>query len=89
MSDALTEPAERPETSVDLGARAAKQAERRMLIDGELVDAASGALFDNSSPATGAVLGVTAAAGEPDMDRAIGAAPVSYTHLTLPTTPYV
>ncbi|PRC46651.1 aldehyde dehydrogenase, partial [Mycobacterium sp. ITM-2017-0098] len=74
MSDALTEPAERTETSVEWGARAAQRAERRMLIDGELVDAGSGAQFDNLSPATGAVLGATAAADDRDMDRAIGAA---------------
>jgi aldehyde dehydrogenase (NAD+) len=74
VSDALTERAERTETSVELGARAGQRAERRMLIDGELVDAGSGAQFDNLSPATGAVLGATAAADERDMDRAIGAA---------------
>jgi len=45
-----------------------------MLIDGELVGAASGAGFDNVSPATGQVLGSTAAAGAKDMERAIGAA---------------
>jgi aldehyde dehydrogenase (NAD+) len=45
-----------------------------MLIDGELVAATDGAEFDNVSPATGLVLGRTAAAQEHDMDRAIGAA---------------
>lgn len=45
-----------------------------MLIDGELVAAESGAEFDNISPATGLVLGATAAAGAADMARAIGAA---------------
>src|SRR6478752_1564913 len=45
-----------------------------MLVDGELVAAESGAEFDNISPATGLVLGVTAAAGPRDMGRAIGAA---------------
>ncbi len=50
------------ETSVELGRRAAQRAERRMLIGGELIEAASGAEFDNLSPATGAVLGATAAA---------------------------
>ncbi|UXA19635.1 aldehyde dehydrogenase family protein [Mycobacterium sp. SMC-4] len=62
------------ETVIELGRRAAQRAERRMLIGGELVVAASGAEFDNLSPATGAVLGVTAAADAIDMDRAIGAA---------------
>ncbi|WP_132369947.1 aldehyde dehydrogenase family protein [Nocardia alba] len=45
-----------------------------MLIDGELTAAASGASFDNRSPATGEVLGTTAAADEQDMLRAIAAA---------------
>jgi aldehyde dehydrogenase (NAD+) len=70
---------ERAETSVDLGRRAAERAEARMLIDGDLVGVASGAEFDgaefdNVSPATGRVLGGTAAAGREDMDRAIAAA---------------
>ncbi|MDT5112887.1 MAG: aldehyde dehydrogenase, partial [Mycobacterium sp.] len=45
-----------------------------MLIDGELREAQSGARFDNLSPATGKVLGTTAAAAASDMDAAIGAA---------------
>jgi aldehyde dehydrogenase (NAD+) len=45
-----------------------------MLIDGELVAATAGAEFDNVSPATGLVLGRTAAAQTQDMDRAIAAA---------------
>lgn len=61
-------------TSVEIGKRAATAAESRMLIDGELVGAASGAEFDNISPATGRVLGTTAAADAADMDRAVGAA---------------
>ena len=65
---------ERTETSVDLGKRAATRAESRMLIDGELVAATSGAEFDNVSPATGLVLGRTAAAQAEEMDRAIAAA---------------
>jgi aldehyde dehydrogenase (NAD+) len=63
---------ERTETSVDVGRRAAQRAESRMLIDGELVAAASG--FDNVSPATGLLLGSTAAAAPEDMQRAIAAA---------------
>ena len=62
------------ETSVDICRRAASRAESRMLIDGHLVDAASGATFDNMSPATGLLLGSTAAADADDMDRAIAAA---------------
>jgi aldehyde dehydrogenase (NAD+) len=65
---------ERTETSVDLGRQAAMHAESRMLIDGELVAATDGAEFDNVSPATGLVLGRTAAAQAQDMDRTIGAA---------------
>jgi aldehyde dehydrogenase (NAD+) len=60
--------------SVQLGLRAAQRAESRMLIDGELVAAASGAEFDNLSPTTGSVLGATAAAGQHDMERAIASA---------------
>ncbi|WP_319447305.1 MULTISPECIES: aldehyde dehydrogenase family protein [unclassified Mycobacterium] len=45
-----------------------------MLVDGEMVAATSGAEFDNISPATGSVLGGTAAAGPDDMGRAIAAA---------------
>jgi aldehyde dehydrogenase (NAD+) len=45
-----------------------------MLIVGELVAAAGGEEFDNVSPATGRVLGATAAAQSEDMDRAIAAA---------------
>ena len=70
----MSEVEERTETSVELGRRAAERAESRMLIDGELVPAASGEEFDNLSPATGLVLGRTGAAGAQDMDRAIAAA---------------
>lgn len=51
-----------------------KQGERRMLIDGELALAQSGATFDNVSPATEEVLGDVADGSAPDMDRAIAAA---------------
>ena len=61
-------------SSVEIGERAARRAEPRMLVDGELLAAESGAEFDNVAPATGLVLGTTAAAGAADMDRAIGAA---------------
>jgi aldehyde dehydrogenase (NAD+) len=69
---------ERTETSVDLGRLAASRAESRMLVDGELVAAASGEEFDNLSPATGLVLGRTAAAQPQDMDRAIAAARTAF-----------
>lgn len=60
--------------STELGRRAGRRRESRMLIGAELVAAASGATFDNVSPATGQVLGSTAAAGPEDMLRAIAAA---------------
>jgi aldehyde dehydrogenase (NAD+) len=53
---------------------AAVQGEVRMLIDGELVEAASGKTFDNINPATEEVLGQVADAGVDDMQRAITAA---------------
>ena len=71
MSDAVQE---QVASSVEIGKRAARLAERRMLVDGELVAADTGAEFDNVSPATGLVIGTTAAAGPIDMTRAIGAA---------------
>ena len=45
-----------------------------MLIDGELVGAASGAMFDNINPATEEVVGAVPNAGIADADRAVGAA---------------
>jgi aldehyde dehydrogenase (NAD+) len=49
-------------------------AEPRMLIDGKLVDAASGATYGNINPATEEVAGQVADGGADDMDRAIEAA---------------
>src|SRR4051812_13368925 len=45
-----------------------------MLVDGWLCEAVTGVRFDNVSPATGQVLGSTAAASTDDMDAAIAAA---------------
>jgi aldehyde dehydrogenase (NAD+) len=45
-----------------------------MLIDGQLVEAASGRQFDNVNPATEEILGPVADASAEDMQRAIGAA---------------
>ena len=45
--------------------------EVRMLIDGELVEAASGKRFENINPATEEVLGEVADASPEDMQRAI------------------
>ncbi|MCU1587536.1 MAG: Aldehyde Dehydrogenase [Frankiales bacterium] len=54
-------------TSTQLG-------ELRMLVDGALVEATDGRVFDNVNPATEEVLGVAADASAADMDRAIAAA---------------
>jgi aldehyde dehydrogenase (NAD+) len=48
--------------------------ERRLLIDGKLVESSSGATFDNVNPATEEVLGVTADGTAADMEAAIAAA---------------
>jgi aldehyde dehydrogenase (NAD+) len=50
------------------------QGESRMLIDGELVGAASGKTYDNVNPATEEVIGVAADADRADMEAAIAAA---------------
>ncbi len=49
-------------------------AESRMLIDGALVEAASGATFANVNPATEMVIGEVSDGGVQDMERAIAAA---------------
>jgi aldehyde dehydrogenase (NAD+) len=49
-------------------------AEHRMLIDGELVQAADGRAYDNINPATEEVAGTAPDAGPDDVERAIGAA---------------
>ena len=48
--------------------------QRRMLIDGELVEAASGGLYDNVNPTDGSVLGQACDADESDVERAVVAA---------------
>ncbi len=48
--------------------------EERLYIDGELVAAEDGAIYENVDPATEEVLGVAADASVGDIDRAIGAA---------------
>ncbi len=54
--------------------------EVRMLIDGELVEAASGKRFENVNPATEEALGEVADASAEDMQRAIGAARRAFDH---------
>ncbi|MGE0586803.1 MAG: aldehyde dehydrogenase family protein [Flavobacteriaceae bacterium] len=49
-------------------------AEWRMLIDGGLVPSSSGATFENVSPVTGEVIGVTADGTREDFERAVAAA---------------
>ena len=46
----------------------------KLLIDGQLVDAASGETFETVSPATNEVVGRVAKAGPEDVDRAVAAA---------------
>ena len=48
--------------------------EVRLLIDGQLVPAASGQTYVNVNPATEAIMGEVADAGLEDMDQAIDAA---------------
>src|SRR5690349_4010493 len=48
--------------------------DRRLLINNEWCDAASGKTLDVSNPATGKVIGKVAHAGIPDLDRALAAA---------------
>ena len=48
--------------------------ETRMLIDGQLVPAASGKTYNNINPADNSVAGVCADAGPEDMEVAIAAA---------------
>ena len=49
-------------------------AEQRLLIDGELVAAASGRTYNNFSPVSELAIGLVSDAGHEDMDRAIAAA---------------
>jgi aldehyde dehydrogenase (NAD+) len=48
--------------------------EERLLIDGKLVEAEGGAVYDNINPADESVLGVAADASRADLERAIAAA---------------
>jgi aldehyde dehydrogenase (NAD+) len=62
-------------------------AEPRMLIDGKLVEAASGATYGNINPATEAVAGEVADAGPDDMNRAIEAARRAFDETDWSTNP--
>jgi len=59
--------------------------ESRMLIDGELVEAAGGATYDNVNPATEDIVGPAADAGTADMERAIAAARRAFDESSWPT----
>jgi len=59
--------------------------ELRMLVDGKLVEAKSGKVFDNINPATEEILGQVADAGHEDMDEAIGAARRAFDETTWST----
>src|SRR5271169_2383833 len=64
---------------------AASFGEERMLIDGELVRASGGAVFETVNPATEEVLGVAPDATGADLDRAIGAARRAFDDTDWPT----
>jgi aldehyde dehydrogenase (NAD+) len=63
------------------------EAEHRMLIDGKLVDASSGATFANVNPATEEVIGEVADGTRRDMDAAIDAARRAFDDTTWSTDP--
>ncbi len=63
------------------------EAEHRMLIDGKLVDASSGATFANVNPATEEVIGEVADGTLHDMDAAIDAARRAFDDTTWSTDP--
>src|SRR5436190_3447968 len=67
------------------GTVTAVQGEPRMLIDGDLVDAATGNTFENVNPADEQVLGVCADGSAEDMQRAIAAAGRAFDETTWPT----
>jgi len=62
-------------------------ANENLLVDGKLVPAASGKVFENVNPATEEVLGVAADAGAEDMDAAIAAARRAFDDGTWATDP--
>ena len=61
--------------------------ERRMLLDGRLVEAGTGATFENVNPATEEVLGVTADASADDMRAAVAAARRAFDETSWSTDP--
>lgn len=70
----MTTTLESPKVDVLPEVRAFSQGTKRMLIDGELVEAVSGATFPTLDPATGEKIADVAEAGPEDLDRAVAAA---------------
>ena len=66
--------------------RAMPVAAPAMIINGKPVMAKTGATLNVVSPIDGSLLTKIPDASEADVNIAITSAPVSYTHLTLPTT---
>jgi aldehyde dehydrogenase (NAD+) len=62
-------------------------AQEHLLVDGKLVPAASGAVFETLNPATEEVLGTAADAGPDDLDAAVGAARQAFDTGTWTTDP--
>src|SRR5207248_7193747 len=56
-------------------------------IDGEWVDAASGATFESTSPANGETIGVFPKSGPEDVDRAVAAAKAAFEEWRLVPAP--
>src|SRR5438093_1152263 len=59
----------------------------RNYIDGEWVDAASGATFESTSPANGETIGVFPKSGLEDVDHAVAAAKAAYEEWRLVPAP--
>jgi aldehyde dehydrogenase family protein len=63
------------DSRLGVAARAFVGRRNRLLIDGKLVDAASGKTFPDYNPATGTILAQVAEAEAEDVDRAVKASP--------------
>ena len=55
-------------------------------INDQWIESSSGEVIEVNNPATGKVIGEVSCAKQEEVDMAVDAAPVSYTHLTLPTS---
>lgn len=63
------------------------EGERRLFIDGQLVEASDGGLFENIDPSTGKIAGYAANATADDMERAISAARKAFDESVWATDP--